>query len=63
MRTKDEIIGHLFDDVKKAKELGTLEHLTDVSLLEVIIDIRNILEYRLLEIDRDLYKILDALKK
>ena len=43
MRTKDEIIGHLFDDVKKAKELGTLEHLTDISLLEVLIDIRDIL--------------------
>jgi len=44
MRTKDEIIGHLFDDVKKAQELGTLEHLTDISLLEVLIDIRDILK-------------------
>jgi len=43
MRTKDEIITHLFDDVKKAKELGTLEHLTDISLLEVLIDIRDVL--------------------
>ena len=42
MRTKAEIMGHLFDDVNKAKEVGSLEHLTDVSLLEVFIDIRDI---------------------
>ena len=62
MRTKDEIVGHLFDDAKTAKELGTLEHLTDISLLEVLIDIRDILDNRLLEINRDIDKILGILK-
>lgn len=43
MRTKDQIIGHLFDDVKTAHKIGELEHVTDIPLLEVLIDIRDIL--------------------
>lgn len=57
MRTKDEIIGHLFNDAKAAKELGSLEHLTDVSLLEVLIDIRDILYNRLSHINRHIKDI------
>lgn len=62
MRTKTDIIGHLFEDAKTAEKLGTLEHLTDISLLEVFIDIRDILDNRLLEINRDIDKILGILK-
>jgi len=63
MRTKNEIIGHLFVDVKKGVELGSLAHLTDVPLLEVLIDIRDMLDNRLLEIDRDIANLLNAFKE
>ena len=63
MRTKAEILDDAYKDIiTKGVDVPKglwMEH----RKLEVLIDLRNILEHRLLEIDRDLDKILDALKK
>ena len=44
MRTKDEIIGNIFDDLKAAQSLGHIEKAIDLPLLEVLIDIRDCMD-------------------
>lgn len=63
MRTKDQIMAHLFDDLKTSVTLGEIKHVTDIPLLEALLDIRDILDNRLLEIDRDIDKILVTVKE
>lgn len=44
MRTKDEILSCVIKDVKTSRNLLEMEHVTDVPLLEVLIDLRDIHE-------------------
>jgi hypothetical protein len=57
MRTKDEILDQARQDIT-SPEYGDTAHLwLDVRKIEVLIDIRDILELRLREINSDIYKI------
>ncbi|MBA7706760.1 hypothetical protein ES703_115617 [subsurface metagenome] len=58
MRTKDEIIGNIFHDLETAQNLGHIEKAVELPLLEVLIDIRDILDKRLVEINKYINKIL-----
>ena len=48
MRTKDEILSCVIKDVETSRNLLEMEHVTDVPLLEVLIDIRDILNEMLI---------------
>jgi len=61
MRTKVNVMASLHEAAAAATDKSTISHLTDVSLLGVLIDIRDILDNRLLEIDRDIGKIVTTL--
>ena len=63
MRTKDDILHDASQDIINPDYVGKEPYWLEYRKIEVLIDIRDSLDNRLLEIDRDIDKILDALKK
>lgn len=63
MRTKVEILRNAKTDIVNSKASFPTSYWLRYRELEVLCDIRDILDNRLLEIDRDIHKILDILRK
>ncbi|MBA7603965.1 hypothetical protein ES703_11083 [subsurface metagenome] len=59
MRTKAQIMNSYLEEGKAVPSDGALSMLTVVNLLEVFIDIRDVLNERLLEIDRGIHALKD----
>lgn len=57
MRNKKEIMKEYLDEGKSMPSNGALSMLTVVNILEVLVDIRDILDERLLEIDKGLHEL------
>jgi len=63
MRTKGVILKKYSKDLSEVRISTDINRVQSQALIELVIDIRDILDNRLLEIDRDIDKVLTALKE